>query len=142
MKSKNDYDQYKEWLFRKNFQKIINNFEKKYKDKKILIYGAGIIAQAIFENFDLSKLNIVAIIDNKFSNNKFVENHTDFKGYPAIAPYEINDYEFDVILVSIYRFNKIKKILNDYLLIDKDKNVEIIDFLPKSIFEKLTENFK
>ena len=56
-------------------QKQIDKLTKKYKNKKIVIYGAGIMSEILFKNFDLSKLNIVAICDKntKQQMNNFVD---------------------------------------------------------------------
>lgn len=49
------------WNFKTkiNFQKFI----KKNKNKKICLYGGGLFATKFLENFDLSSLNILGIID-------------------------------------------------------------------------------
>ena len=53
-----------------NAQKQINKLARKYKNKKIVIYGAGEYFRILKENYDLSKLNIVGIADKKFETNK------------------------------------------------------------------------
>ena len=47
-------------------QKQIDKLSKKLKNKKLVIYGAGDFAKVLFENYDLSKLNILAVSDKKF----------------------------------------------------------------------------
>ena len=54
------------YLQKYNAQEKINKLAKKYKNKRVVIYGAGQFAKTAFENYDLSKLNIVAIADKKF----------------------------------------------------------------------------
>ena len=49
-----------------NAQKQIDKLAKKFKNKKVVIYGAGIYFQIIKNNFDISKLNIIGIADKKF----------------------------------------------------------------------------
>ena len=44
-------------------QRQINKLARKYKNKKIVIYGAGEYFQILKNNFDLSNLNIVGIAD-------------------------------------------------------------------------------
>ena len=39
-----------------------------YKNKKIVLYGAGQFCNCVFENYDLSKLNIIAIADARFED--------------------------------------------------------------------------
>ena len=81
-----------------NAQKQINNLAKKFKNKKIVVYGAGEYFKILYEKFNLSKLNIVAISDKKFETNKA----TNFTNYVALAPNELKEYDFDVILVALY----------------------------------------
>lgn len=78
-------------------EKRIKKLAKQYKNKKILIYGAGLMSKTLFENYDLSNLNIKAICDKCYENK---ENET-FYGYPTIAPNQINIKDYDVILVLI-----------------------------------------
>ncbi len=52
-----------------DIQKKIDKYTKKYKGKKVVIYGAGKLSDYIFQNYDLSKLNIVAVADK---NQKLV----------------------------------------------------------------------
>ena len=51
-------------------QRQINKLARKYKNKKIVIYGAGEYFQILKNNFDLSNLNIVGIADKKFETSK------------------------------------------------------------------------
>ncbi|MCK7527866.1 MAG: hypothetical protein MZV64_64785 [Ignavibacteriales bacterium] len=60
-----DYDTLKNWLSKKNFQKRIDNLSKKYKDKNIVIYGAGILASVALENYNFSNLSILGFADQK-----------------------------------------------------------------------------
>ena len=84
-------------------QKYIDKLAKKYKDKKILIYGAGTIAEHIFNNYDLSKLNIVAVSDKKYSST------SKYKGYLALSPNEIKKLNPDIILFTLYNNKTVKE---------------------------------
>ena len=53
-----------------NAEKQIEKISKKYKNKKIILYGMGEYFDEIQENFDLSKLNIVGVCDLKFAKDK------------------------------------------------------------------------
>ena len=66
---------YKKYFADVKAQKQINKLAKKYKNKKIVIYGAGIMAETLFNNYDTSKLNIVAVCDQKYKdiNTKFFD---------------------------------------------------------------------
>ena len=84
-------------------QKYIDKLAKKYKDKKILIYGTGTIAEHLFDNYDLSKLNIIAVSDKKYSST------SNYKGYVAIPPEDITTLNPDVILFTLYNYKPVKK---------------------------------
>ena len=73
-------------------QRQINKLARKYKNKKIVIYGAGEYFQILKNNFDLSKLNIVGIADKKFETSK----DSNPTPYLALAPEELKDL-FSVI---------------------------------------------
>ena len=79
-------------------QRQINKLARKYKNKKIVIYGAGEYFQILKNNFDLSKLNIVGIADKKFETSK----DSNPTSYLALAPEELKDFDLDVILVALY----------------------------------------
>lgn len=81
-----------------NEQKYINKLAKKYKNKKVILYGAGFILNLLFEKYDLSKLNIVAIADKKFDGSQI------FNGYRTISPSAINSLDADVVIFSMYPY--------------------------------------
>ena len=102
-------DEWIEYLKRIKQQQYINKLAKKWKHKKILLYGAGLTAKVLFENYDLSKLNVVAISDKKF------ENITDynFYGIKTIPPNKIKDIDFDIVLFTLKEYKKIANILKN-----------------------------
>ena len=94
---------WKEYLEFVDEQKYIDKLAKKYNNNKILIYGTGTIAQHIFDNYDLSKLNIIAVSDKKYTSR------STYKGYLAVSPEEIKDLKPDVILFTLYNYKDVKK---------------------------------
>lgn len=84
-----------EFLKKKNFQKRIDKLAKKYTDKKIVIYGAGMGFVAVKENYDLSKLNIIGIADMKFDNDG------EFMGYKTYEPDSFMNQKPDVVLIAM-----------------------------------------
>ena len=88
-------------------QDYINKLVKKMRGKRILLYGAGLTAQVLLENYDFSNLNIVGISDKKFENSS----EEDFYGYRAFAPNEIKDLDVDIILFTMKEYKKIANIL-------------------------------
>lgn len=100
-------------------QKQINKLSKKYKNKRIVIYGAGEYFRILKENFDLSKLNIVGIADKKFETDK----NTNFTEYIAITPDELKTFDCDIILVALYDDVTVYNYLEKELLVKKEKKV-------------------
>ncbi len=82
-----------------NAQKQIDKLAKKYKNKKIVIYGAGEYFDILNQNYDLSKLNIVAISDKKFETSA----DSNTTPYKAITPDELKQFDYDVILVALLK---------------------------------------
>lgn len=96
-------------LQKKNFQKKIDKLVKEYDNKRVLIYGAGTFFDDINNNYDLSKLNIVAISDRKFSEE------TEYKGFKAIPPERINQENPDIVLIAMFKAIYIKEYFeNEY----------------------------
>ena len=95
-----------------NVQKQINKLAQKLKNKRIIIYGAGNYAKYIMNNFDLSKLNIIAISDKKFSHTTKTN-----ELYKTIAPSEIKNENFDEIFTLLQNDYNAKQELEDEILI-------------------------
>ena len=105
-----------------NAQKQINKLAKKYKNKKIVIYGAGEYFRILKENYDLSKLNIVGIADKKFEINK----GANIFEYTPLAPDELKGFDLDTILVALYDDVEVCEYLEMQILVNtKNKNKEI-----------------
>lgn len=96
-----------------NAQKQINKLAKVYKDKRIVLYGAGLYAKILLDKYDTSKLNIVAVCDKKYNENS----KESFCGYKTISPKELTDFDCDVVLVSVIEDIAIKDFLQDELLV-------------------------
>lgn len=124
-----------------NAQKQIDKIAKKYKGKKVLIYGAGTFFDLICKKYDISALNIVAISDMKFANDTSL-NTTDFK---AIKPDDMKDYDCDVVIVALLNDLSVAKSIEKNILSgSKNKKVPIVPllsptfkYLIKLYFEKV-----
>lgn len=100
-------------------QKRILKMPKKYANKKILLYGAGILADMIFQTYDLSELNILAVADLEYKYKK------EFKGIKVISPEEIKEYDFDVLLIAVYKPPVVIKYLENILFKDEKLKFKI-----------------
>lgn len=103
-----DEDKIKKYFKKINFEKKLQKLAKKYKNKKILIYGAGLFAKVIFENYDMSRFNIVGVVDIKFvdevSGVKIGHEIEKFKGYKSVNPILIDKEEADAIFISVLHY--------------------------------------
>ena len=96
---------------------IILEIQKKYKN--ILIYGNGTVTEFILPF--LNETKITAICDQNISTKKIKE-------IPIIQPEAINDYNFDVILITVLgREEKIIYDLNTKFDINIDKFIKFFE---------------
>lgn len=117
-----------EELKKKKFDKQLKKLEKKIGKKSIAIYGTGILFEIINKNYNLSKLNVIALSDRK------VTTEGEFLGYKTIPLKEIAALSPDYVLVSI--LNPLE-IIED-LEINEFKNTKIkVRELVKSPFFKI-----
>lgn len=99
-------------LLKKNFiQKQIDRVARKYKNKKILIYGTGMLSEAIFANYDLSALNIVGVVNIKYGTTQA----KSFFDENCITLQEIKDVDFDIVLIANEDFITYKNQLENFL---------------------------
>ena len=117
---------FQEYLKIYNAQSKINKLAKRYKNKKIAVYGAGQFSHAIFSNYDLSNLNIVAVADLRFED----ESKRQFFGFKCIAPNELGNIQCDVILIANFDYNFFLTLLDDHILyLTPNQNIEVRPFI-------------
>jgi len=104
---------FKEFFQKYDAQAKIDKLARRYKNRKIVLYGAGQYATILFENYDLSKLNIIAVADIKFENEEIEKS---FFGYRGIAPAEIKDIDCNLILISNFDYNMFLNYLDSEIL--------------------------
>lgn len=73
-----------EMLKKINFAKHLKKLERKYKNKKILLYGMNEEFFTIIQNFDLSYLNIIGIITTSAKPLPDLALENGGRGYPII----------------------------------------------------------
>ncbi len=127
--------EYFKYLEKINFEKHIKRLEKKLKNKKVLIYGTGNLFQYIYENYDLSKINIIGISDKKYESCPCDEFFKD--KFTICAPDKINELNPDYILVGTLYFVKIIDILENQVV--KNKKIKIKPLLNKPFIEIFNE---
>ena len=105
------------------YEKQFIKLKKKYKNKKIILYGASLYFQTIQKHYDLSELNIIAIADKKFSN----PNADTDVGFKKISPLEIANLKPDIVLLTVY----------DDFDIKQTKKFKYKNFFEKSLKDKI-----
>lgn len=103
----------------------INNLASKYKDKRIILYGAGKFAQYLFENYDFSKLNIVAIADKKFETDC----QHEFYNLNCVKPEELKVLNYDAIIVLNQEYGKFCNIISNLLTDSINQNADILPII-------------
>ena len=124
----------KRYLENINFQKQLNNIEKKCKNKKVLIYGTGLLFLTIVKNYDISKLNIIGVSDIKYDihdNGKYLH------GYETIPLSKIKELNPDYILISIFNFLPILYNFKNHFF--KKTKIKILPFVDKGFTGLLRE---
>lgn len=120
-------------LFRQNLEEL----NEKYKNKKVLLYGAGLYLDSILNNYKLN-LDIIGLSDRKFSETG------SYRGYRTYPPDKINELNFDIMLVTTQNFQIIKNSFNDldkeiiHIAPSVDKKAQ---FVQKN-YEKVLKNLK
>ena len=131
-----DYNEFKEWLNKNKVQKRLNFLAKKYKDKKVIIYGAGILSKVVFDNYDLSKFNIIAVADVKFYKGE--EKFYDYKG---ICGFDVQNFNPDVIIGAVYDYNGFCTFVKECSIVDINK-VKLEPIIKKGRFKRFIDYIK
>ena len=127
--------EYFKYLEKIKFEKHIKRLEKKLKNKKVIIYGTGNLFQYIYENYDLSKINIIGISDKKYETCPCDDFFND--KFTICAPDKIDELNPDYILVGTLYFVKIIDILENQVV--KNKKIKIKPLLNKPFMEIFNE---
>lgn len=100
-----------------NIEKKIKKWEKQYKNKKIVLYGCGLLFSKINELYNLKNLNIVAVCDTKFETN----NPKSYLNYKTIKPSDLKSFDYDVLIFTVFDYLICLNNLNTFDLIDEKK---------------------
>jgi ABC-type Fe3+-hydroxamate transport system substrate-binding protein len=118
----------------KDMQKHISNLVENYKNKKVIAYGSGLLAEIVLNNYDLSGLNILAFADSK---NLYLSQET-FRTYKAISPDKIKDFNPDIIIIFVYNDSEILNFFKEHY--PELNNIQKVHIINKSFIEK-TKHF-
>jgi len=123
---------YTEYLKEIYFEDRLKFLSHKYKGKKILIYGNGIIFNVMCKNYDIQKyLNVCAVSDLRYEKNETKE----YLGFKAVKPAEIKFSNADVILLTTVNPKEIKSFLQKNNFVKKGTLIE--PFIQDFFYEKI-----
>lgn len=123
-----------EYLLNKKFQKRIDKLAAKYKNKKIMIYGASMTFDVIRKNFDISKLNIIGVADIRFNDGE------EYEGFKTFNSYSFLEEKPDVVLIAMLESEVAEYFFED-ALVPKYGDFKYEPLIKLSFFESLKELF-
>jgi len=126
---------FKEYLEKKKAQKAIDKVAKKYKDKKVVLYGAGFFASDLLRNYDLSKLNIIAVADMKFQD----DTEGDYYGYKKVGPYDLLEMDFDLLLITTWDDEPVKDFFADDLFEGEEVNFKVQTLIRMNLWDYIKQ---
>lgn len=119
-------------LKKNHFKCKLDILVKKLKNKKIIIYGTGKVCDVIFDNFNMSDFNIVAVSDKKYKDET-----QNYRGISAIPPEKIAEKNPYVVLTTLQDFSLVKNYFENELF-NKNKKFKYRSIFNCSIIEFLT----
>lgn len=129
---------YKTYLKENRFEEKLQKWENEYKNKKVILYGCGLLFDQIIENYDIAKkLNIIGVCDVKYEKNK----PDNYLGFNTIRPSELKKTDFDVLIFTVIDHLVCLNYLNTFDFFDESKDFRYINELSfksklKSIYLK------
>lgn len=130
-------DDIKDLLNKYKFEKQLKKLNKKLKNKKVVVYGTGLVFQTILKEYDLSNINIIGVSDRKFEES---EEGQELLGFKKIPLNKIADYKPDYILIGALKF---LPIMNDFMHNKfSGTKIKVLPLLDKPFFTLLKEIFK
>lgn len=105
--------------------------EKKYKNKKVVLYGAGAFLGNILNIYKKINLNIVAVCDRKYNDTK----GETFLSYPAISPEDLKTYDFDAIIITMEQYELAMNFIKyELLMLTPNEGKPVEPIFKKSFF--------
>lgn len=124
-----EYLSYVDYLKSINFDKKLEILKEKYADKKVVIFGMGLLLDAILDNYNLSEyLNIIGISDSRIQE----ETPREYKGFNLYKPLALRALNFSTVLDTNILFEKTKKFLKQNCYVKKSVKIEKLIQIPFS----------
>ena len=123
-------------LDRMHFDKRLKFLENKFKNKTIVVYETGPLFDTIVDDYNLDKLDIIAISDARFEESDI----TEYKGYKAVSPLKIKELNPDIVLVCAPQSLASIEYLRYQLLVDTD--IKVLPLVKRSLISTIKEIWK
>lgn len=125
-------EQIEKYLEKHKYKRQLDKLSRKLKNKKVLIYGYGSMFRFIESKYDMTKFNIVGIVDKRFSSSS---NTVFSEVYECIKIEDINKIDWDCLIVALEKFIFV---LED---LEKLTGKEVFPLIDKSFWELLRDVF-
>lgn len=124
-----------EYLLKHNFTKTLPRLINKLKNKKVVLYGAGVFFELIDKYFDLSELNVIGLSDYKlrYANDTKIS----YMNYPICHPNDIVKIKPDYVVITLKRYYPMQDAMNSSNI--RKKGIKIISVVKKNLFEKFID---
>ena len=115
---------YDNYLKEHNFSLRLEQWAKQYKNKKVILYGCGLLFDKIVELYDIkNKLNIVAVCDVKYEKNK----PDTYLGFKTIKPSDLSKTDYDVLIFTVFDHLTCLNYLNTFDFFHENKEFRYIN---------------
>ena len=128
-----EYLSYIDYLKSIDFDRKLEILRDKYADKKVVLFGVGLLLDAILDNYNIKDyLNVIGISDSRIQDDSTKE----YKGFNLYKPLALRALNFSVILDTNILFEKTSKFLRNNCYVKKSVKIEKLIQIP------FTEHFK
>ena len=120
--------------------KQFDNYLKKYKSKKIVLYGVGSLFFEIKDRYNLSELNIIAVADKRFEHIKEPEFNEEI-GFKVISPLYIHNLNPDLVMLTVYPVFYLEKYICENLFLETGKKFRYRPFFKVPFAQEYNQCF-
>lgn len=132
-----EYLSYVDYLKSINFANILENLKKKYANKKIVLFGTGVLLDAILDNYNVTDyLNIIGVSDKRLESQQ--EEISTYKNINLYKPFALRALNISVVLDTSVLFENTAKYLRNNFYVKK--SVEIAPMIQIPFVDKF-KNF-
>lgn len=139
-----EYLSYVDYLKSINFANILENLKKKYANKKVVLFGTGVLLDAILDNYNVTEyLNVIGVSDKRVETT---EENATYKNFNLYKPFSLRALSVNVVLDTSVLFDKSAKFLRQNFYVKKSVEISPMIQIPfadkvKNFVEKQKASF-